>query len=99
MRFSKEEKRMWLDDWKQSNMSAWAYAKENGLSPQTFFNWTKSKNEKESCFIEVPAQVIQHMPQAVPEILIEKGDVKIHIPLAIGGNELRKIIEGLGAAL
>ncbi|MCL1836422.1 MAG: hypothetical protein FWG46_02610 [Treponema sp.] len=33
MRYSKEEKAMWLEDWWQSGKSAWVYAKENGLNP------------------------------------------------------------------
>jgi hypothetical protein len=35
----------------------------------------------------------------MPEILIEKGDVKIHIPLMTSRGELRAIMEGLGASL
>jgi transposase-like protein len=34
--YSKEEKAKRLEDWKQSGKSQWAYAKENGISPQTF---------------------------------------------------------------
>ena len=47
-KYSKEEKTMWLEDWKQSGKGAWLYAKENGLVPQTFVNWTKpgKKNQK-----------------------------------------------------
>ena len=98
MHFSEEEKTMWIEDWEQSGKSAWAYAKENGLNSQTFVKWTKSKTGTRSCFVEIPAKVMQLSPQ-VPEILIEKGDVKIHIPLMIGCGELRSVIEGLGAAL
>ena len=35
-KFSKEEKAVWLEDWRRSGMKAWIYAKENGLNPQTF---------------------------------------------------------------
>ena len=98
MQYSKEERGMWLEDWKQSGKSAWAYAKENGLNTQTFVKWTKSEAQSKPCFVEVPAQVVQ--PQmAMPEILIEKGDVKIHIPISFGRNELRAIMEGLGCVL
>jgi hypothetical protein len=98
MKFSKEEKAMWLEDWKGSGKSAWAYAKENGLNPQTFVNWTKPKRENEPCFVEVPARIMPP-PQQAAEILIEKGEVKIHIPLIMGRGEMRAVIEGLGAAL
>ena len=98
MLYSKEEKEMRLEDWRRSGKSAWAYAKANGLNQQTFAKWTKTGTEAKPCFVEIPAQVLKptlHMP----EILIEKGDVKIHIPLVIGCVELRSVMEGLGAAL
>jgi len=95
MRFSEEEKAMWLEDWRQSGKSAWAYAKVNGLNPQTFVKWAKEEAETEPCFVEVP---VSAMPDAQrePEILIEKGEVKIHIPLISGNRELRAVIEWLG---
>ena len=43
MQYSEEEKEMWLEDWRQSGKPAWAYAKANGLNPQTFAKWTKTK--------------------------------------------------------
>ena len=98
MKFSEEEKAMWLEDWRQSGRSAWAYAKENGLNPQTFAKWTKTDAEAKPCFVEVQA-VIMPPPQEAREILIEKGDVKIHIPLNLGRGELRAVMEGLGGAL
>jgi len=97
-KYSEEERRMWLEDWKQNGKSAWAYAKENGLNPQTFANWTKAEKETSQSFIEVPATVMRPAAQTA-EILIEKGDVKIRIPLLIGFRELRAVMEGLGAAI
>jgi hypothetical protein len=79
MRYSEEEKAMWLEDWKRSGKSAWAYAKEAGLNPQVFDKWTKSGTEEKTCFVEVQAQV-PVLSANMPEILIEKGEVKIHIP-------------------
>ena len=102
MKISREEKTMWLEDWQQSGKSAWSYAKANGLNPQTFVNWTKAKKEAGSCFVEVSRQMsapIMAPAQQVLEILIEKGDVKIHIPLNLGCGELRAVMEGLGGAL
>ena len=105
MKFSEEERGMWLEDWRQSGKSAWSYAKENGLNPQTFVRWTRTEpkakirpEDKKISFVEVPAQVMRIPPQT-QEILIEKGEVKIHIPLAIGRNELRAVMEGLGCVL
>ena len=100
-KYSDEERAMWLEDWKESGKSAWAYAKENGLNHQTFINWTKAGNETKHNFVEVaavsPAVVKQSM--GIPEIVIEKGDVKIYIPLVINHNQLRAVIEGIGASI
>jgi transposase-like protein len=97
MRYSEEKKRMWVEGWRQSGKSVWAYAKEHGLSRQSFYNWTKAK--KEPCFVELPSLPSQEAKPIAPnsEIRIEKGDLKIHIPLAMGRDELLAIIQGLGA--
>ena len=98
MKFSEEEKALWLKDWRQSGKKAWTYAKENGLIPQTFVKWIKTGTEEKPCFVEVPAPVMAGR-QSEPEILIEKGEVKIHIPLISGSMELRSVIEWLGRAI
>ena len=102
-KYSEEEKRMWLEDWRESGRSAWSYAKSNGLNPQTFVNWTKVKRKAEPCFVEVfrqiPVPITAPVVQQGAEILIEKGDVKIHIPINLGRGELRAVLEGLGGAL
>ena len=96
MKFSEEEKAMWLEDWRRSGKKAWTYAKENGLTPQTFVGWTKTKTGSKPCFVEVPTEAIS--VEGREEILIEKGEVKIHIPLTIGSSELRTIIYVLAGA-
>jgi hypothetical protein len=103
MKFSEEEKAMWLEDWRGSGSGAWAYAKANGLNPQTFVNWTKAGTAGEApvakpCFVELPA-VIMPPPHQGREILVEKGDVKIHIPVDLGRGDLRMVLEGLGGVL
>jgi transposase-like protein len=97
MKFSEEEKAMWLEDWTQSGKSAWAYAKANGLNPQTFVKWTRTETEAKPCFVEVPAPTMPGT-QCELEILIEKGEIKIHIPLTIGSGGLRTIIDALAGA-
>ena len=97
MHYSKEEKSKHLANWRQSNKSAWAYAKEKGINPQTFINWTKREKQIGNCFVEVPVRIKQQ--SCMPEILIEKGDLKIYVPLSIGSGGLRTVMEGLGVAL
>jgi transposase-like protein len=104
MQFSKEERKLWVEDWLQSGKSAWAYAKSNGLNPQTFVRWTKAEpevkkltEEPKRSFVEVSSPMLPPVHNA-SEILIEKGEVKIHIPLNIGHSELCAVMEGLGCA-
>jgi hypothetical protein len=96
MKFSEDEKAMWLEDWRKSGKGAWTYAKENGLTPQTFVGWTKAKTGNKPCFVEVATEAIS--VECREEILIEKGEVKIHIPLTIGSSGLRTIIDALAGA-
>ena len=100
MYFNEEEKRMWLEDWRKSGQSAWGYAKANGLNPQTFLKWTKADKAKETkpSFVEVPVKAIMPVKNDL-EILIEKGDMRIHIPLSAGCSELQAVMAGLGKIL
>ena len=98
MQFSKEERAMWLVDWKQSGKKAWTYAKENGLIPQTFCSWVKREGQPSTGFVEIPKHK-KPKPDLSQEILVEKGDVKIHIPLSVWIEYPLAIMEGLKAAL
>ena len=97
MTYSKEEKTMWLEDWQKSGKGAWAYAKENGLIPQTFVTWTKKEQKEKTEFVEIKTKIKQKLQTS--EILIEKGDIKIHLPFGMSSNELSSIIECIRAAL
>jgi hypothetical protein len=96
-RCSEEEKEMWVEDWRGSGKSLNAYARANGLNAQTLKNWAAGP-EKAPGFVEISSVVPERSP-FVPEILIEKGDIKIHLPLVIKGNDLRTVIESLGCGL
>jgi transposase-like protein len=98
MNYSAEEKAELLEGWRLSGKSISAYVKEKGLVRWTFTKWIKAERETKSCFVEVPAHVLKPVPH-LPEILIEKGDIKIHVPLGMGGGGLRAVMEGLGVAL
>ena len=98
MHYSEEEKEMWLDDWRQSGKGAWAYAQGSGISPQTFIRWTKAGSKAKNKLVEIQKSIMAATRQE-PEILIEKGDVKIHIPFEPVRQELRAVIEVLGQSL
>jgi transposase-like protein len=92
-RYNAEEKAMWVEDWKGSGKSVWAYAKENGLNGQTIIRWTKEAGAPQP-FVEVRALPPEAV-RSIPEIVIEKGDVKVHLPRGITGEELRAVIAGM----
>ena len=52
MIYSKEEKTKWLEEWKRSGKSTWAFAKEKGLKGQTFLKWVKIIRKRKSSFVE-----------------------------------------------
>ena len=100
MKFSTEEKARLLEDWKQSGKSVSAYARENGLARWTFTKWLKAERESEPCFVEVQAPVTVPAVAAPPqEILIEKGEIKIHIPLCVWAEGSAAVMEGLRRAV
>ena len=94
MHYSKEEKVKCLEDWKLSGKSISAYTKENGIVRWTFTKWLKAHRNSKQCFVEITTPPIQ-VSSGTARILIEKGDIKIHVPLGSGCHELRTIIEGL----
>jgi transposase-like protein len=96
-KYSEEEKTMWVEDWKQSGASLFAYAKANGLNLTTLKNWVKESSGPQD-FVEVKPELPVPMGY-IPEILIEKGDIKVHIPAAINRQELRAVIQSLGWSL
>jgi len=98
MNYSSEEKAKLLEGWRRSGKSISAYVREKGLVRWTFTKWIKAERDMKSGMVEVSAQVVK-TTMHMPEILVEKGEIKIHIPLVIGINELREVMEGLGAAL
>ena len=100
MRFNTEERGKILEDWRRSGKSISAYVRENGLVRWTFTKWLKAERESKPCFVEVAAPVMAPaIPEGLREILIEKGDIKIHIPLCVWAEGSGAVTEGLGRAL
>ncbi|GHU11940.1 hypothetical protein FACS1894151_11590 [Spirochaetia bacterium] len=93
-RYSEEEKRMWVEDWKESGTCRYTYAKRNGLNPATLNNWVREAEGPQD-FVEIKPPMPVPMGY-VPEILIEKGDIRVHIPVAINRQDLRAVIQSLG---
>ena len=98
MKFSREEKARLLEGWRRSGKSISAYARENGLVRWTFTKWLKAERGAKPCFVEIPARAVQTTGHA-QEILIEKGEIKIHIPLCVWAEGSGAVMEGLRRVL
>ena len=94
MKYSEEEKAKWIVAWKQSGKSAWTFARENGFKQQTFAKWVKAEKETKNGFVEI-GNPVKSVVLGNPEILIEKGDIKIHIPIGMSKSELNDVFESL----
>ena len=97
MKFSKEEKINFLEEWKQSGKSAWAFTREKGINGQTFANWIKKEKEAKSGFVEIKPK--KPLFSQVSGIIIERGGIKIHLPLEMSSKDLRKVIESLEGSM
>jgi transposase-like protein len=93
-RFSDEEKKMWLEDWKASGLSSYSYAKKNGLCQQSLRDWIKAETKK--AFVEIkPA--IKKMPSEIKRaIKIEKNGFTIHLPYDTDSSYLETVFIALG---
>jgi transposase-like protein len=98
MHYSAEKKAELLKGWKSSGKSISRYVKEQGLVRRTFTKWIKADRDTQCRFVEVPAHVLRPAGQAA-ELLIEKGDIKVHLPLGMDSGEIQAVLEVLGAAI
>jgi hypothetical protein len=98
---SKEEKRMWVEDWEGSGQSAWKYARSNGFNYQTFKNWIKAEggmtsDKPDEGFVEVTGKA--QAAASYGEIIIEGKDILVRLPCGSGGELLRAAVEALKVA-
>jgi transposase-like protein len=92
-RYSPEEKAAWLEQWKASGKSAWAFAQGNGIKGQTLSKWIRKQEGGGKQFVEIRPEKIACY---AGEIIVEKGDIKVHLPLGMSGKEIRAVMEGTG---
>ena len=91
--YTEAERREHVENWKNGAMSKSGYAKSAGIFPTTFYHWTKEKPEgKNQGFIEINKRVIS---KAEGDIVIEKGNLTIRVPLSTGSKEIKTIVAAL----
>ena len=95
-KYTKAERQEHVERWKKGALSKAAYAKSVGINETTFYTWAKGAASEGQGFVEISAQIKQEQAH---RILIEKGDVKIHVPLSVWAESFAVIMEGLKAAI
>jgi transposase-like protein len=93
MRYSMEERAKYLEGWEASGKGAWEYAREIGVKGQTFSKWVKKQKSGGQQFVEIKPEISIRSPGG---IVIEKGDIRISLPVGLSGKEIRSVMEGTG---
>jgi transposase-like protein len=106
MKYSKEEKEWLVEEWGKSGKSKCAFAKELGLNVQTLINWTKGR-ETGHGFIEISGKIEKEAIDSekvlisagntpiIREMVVERGDITIRLPLGVTQAELAFVIQAL----
>jgi len=96
-RYDQDFKEKFLKDWKKSGKSILIFAKENGINKQTAYNWIKKENRIKfgSGFVKMPIPENLSSISFENKLIIEKGDIKIYLPLNINNEIFQTIINTL----
>jgi hypothetical protein len=105
-KYSVEEKAKFIEEWEKSGKSKRAFSRERGLKEQTFGKWFKKEPEACQQFIEVePERAGEQAPVDVVsgtgltgghEMVVEKGDIKVRLPIGVSETGLARVIRALG---
>ena len=88
-RRSASEKRQLVQRWKQSGQSKAAFARQIGVSINTFRRWLTSAEPQ---FVEV----VETRPVAPPrDFIVHIGELCIQVPHGFDGSELRRLVAAL----
>ena len=94
--YTKEEKQEHIKRWKEGGLSKAAYAKSVGVNKHTFYTWTDAADKANQGFVELPVAATVSETNT-RKIIIEKGDIKIHVPLSVWVEGAAAVMEGLKA--
>ena len=92
--FSKAERLKHVENWESGTLSKAAYAKTAGLHPTTFYTWIRKAPTGKKEFVEIKQNAFNGGSQ---NVVIEKGNITVHVPLTAGLKELQTILGALGS--
>jgi transposase-like protein len=97
-RYSEEEKAWLVEEWTASGKTKWVFARELGLSYQTFSKWTKG-GEKEQNFVEVGMKLEEEGTEPGQRtgsaLVVEHGAFRVHLPAGSTAQDLAVVVQAL----
>ena len=99
-RYTKQERKDYLDQWRQSEKPGRQFCDENGIKPSTFYSWLKSEKKQQSTktFIQVKPQGILDVGNSTQCIILEKKGWRLSIPRGFDQEDITSLFHILGLA-
>jgi len=95
-RYTEQEIKTVVTNWKASNKNINQFARENGYSQASLGRWIKKleKPVSKNNFVELPSLKTTKSSEK-QTIVIEKADIKITVPLNVAPESLQNIMKVL----
>jgi transposase-like protein len=95
-RYSEADKAWLAEEWEQSGKSKYAFAKELGVSYQTFSNWTR-KPEAGQEFVEVSGKLAAAGEglRTCCALVVEHGLFRVQFPAGFTLRDLTMVVQAL----
>jgi hypothetical protein len=99
MKRCNEADKAWLvGEWEKSGKSKYAFAKELGLSYQTFSRWTREPEGVQD-FVEVGRDLERaeagQDPRTCCALVVEHGSLRVHLPTGVRPHDLAVVVQAL----
>jgi transposase-like protein len=91
-KYSREEKEALTAEWVETGTNKTAFARRHGINIQTFMNWTKENKAEEQRFVQL---AVPCKGKEDGQIIIEKGNMRILLPLQTESEVLCKIFRSM----
>ena len=92
-KYSRTEREKHLKNWENGTLSRAGYAKSAGIRMTTFYKWTQDLDKPKQGFVKINRNKITGNFE---NIIFEKNNIVLSIPITAGLEELKTVFEALG---
>jgi len=93
-KYSREEKEALTAEWQKAGTNRTAFARTHGINLQTFMNWTNENKAAGQKFVKL---AVPCKDKNDGQIIIEKGNMRILLPLQTESEVLCRIFRSMGS--